>query len=95
MTRDPIFNALKVDLGRVIGRIDSMAEVPLGDLRKQLDRAAEELQRIAWCVEQIERETPAPVRCRNVTRELRLTDENRRLRAEVADLKAQHHVEAV
>lgn len=59
--------ALKAEIQNVIGRIDSMDEVPLGDLGKQLDRAAESLQRIARYVDELEH--VPDVRCRDLVAE--------------------------
>lgn len=64
--------ALKAEIEHVISRVESMDEVPLGDLGKQLDRMAESLHRIARYVEDLE---PVPeVRCRDIVAEKAAVD---------------------
>lgn len=66
------FIALKAEIEHVISRIESMDEVPIGDLRKQMDRAAESLHRIARYVEDL---TPVPeVRTRDIVAEKAAAD---------------------
>lgn len=67
MMNAKILIALKAEIGHVISRVDSMDEVPLGHLGKQLDRMAESLHRIARYVEDLE---PVPeVRTRDIVAE--------------------------
>lgn len=91
MRSEKLEEDVRDQLAEISDLLDQLDATPLGELQVKLNAIAiaSNGARIAfnrYCDEPV-------VSTRDVTREFRLRDENDRLRAEVADLKAQRHVE--